>query len=407
MKLYYIADEKMYCFDGRQTEELHSTVYDGYTERLYYNAKASEWKTQGQGARFTQTFDPNSAEDKLQNVSVYTDCLFPTDDTVFFTQTIDGVSGLYRKQQGANDGIVFSDNAQMYTHFDFHRDQFVVSVESAGESHIAICPKDSVYVRTLTEAETRDSHPVWSRFEDGVIYYSSSGLELRSSRTDDDKPDSTPFGRMLTVQRNIHRPVGPSSICRFDVPHGDIHEILTNDKLDFTHPFTDHNGNLYFIRKPYRPAAKHNVTALGCLLDIVLFPFRLCRALLGFLNIFSMVYSGKALHKSGASAAKEKDEKSIYLDGNMINAEKELKRNKKQGYQNPGIIPRSFELCRISPNGDVTVLKKGVIAYTVTNDGIYYSNGSAILHLDHHGNETVITKASRVTMLSVLEEDPS
>lgn len=405
MKLYYIADEKIYCFDGKKTEEIKSTVLDGYTERLYYNAKAQEWKTQGSGARFTNTFDPYTAEDRLQNISVFTDCVYPTKDGIFFTQTIDGVSGLYIKKDDSNDGIVFSDSTSIYTDFDLYRNQIVIASEYAGESHIAVCPKDSVYIRTLTEGETLDSYPVWSRFEDDVIYYSSAGLEIRAPRDHDAEKDTSPMGRMMAANKRITRSVGPTSLCRFDTTRGEINELLSNDKFDYLRPKTDAFGNLYFIKKPYRPAEKENVTVLGCLLDIVLFPFRLCRALLGFLNIFSMVYSGKAIRKSGSSATKEKDNKSLYLDGNMINAEKELKKNKKQGDTHPGIIPRSYELCRIAPSGEMTVLKKGVVAFTVADNGIYYSNGSAILHLNPDGNETLITKADRVTQLSILEED--
>lgn len=405
MKLYYIADEKMYCFDGKKTQELKSTVLTGYTERLYYNAKAQEWKTQGSGAHFTDTYDPYTAEDRLQNISVFTDCIVPTEDGVLFTQTIDGVSGLYIQKDGADDGIIFSDNALMYSDFDLYRNQIVIVTKYAGESHIAVCPQNSVYVHTLTEGETLDSHPVWSRFEENVIYYSSQGLEICAPRDRNEEKDTSAMGRMMAANQRIERNIGPAAIYRFDTAQGEITELLTNEKFDYLRPKTDKDGNLYFIKKPYRPAEKQPFGALGCLLDILLFPFRLCRALLGFLNIFSMVYSGKGIRKSSSAAAKYKDDRSVYLDGNMINAEKELKNNQRQGDKYPGIVPRSYELCRIAPNGETTTLKKGVLAFTVAKDGIYYSNGSAILRLEPNGEETLITKADRATQLALFEEE--
>ena len=405
MKLYYIANNNMYCFDGTRTTELKSTVLAGYTERLYNTAKAQEWKTQGSGAKFTNTFDPYSAEDKLQSISVYTDGILPTKDGILFTQTIDGISGLYLKKENADDGIVFSDSNVSYTDFDLYDDEIVIASEYAGESHIAVCQNNTVYIRTLTEGETLDVSPSWSRFEEGVIYYSSAGLELRAPNQDENKADQSPFARMNAAAQRIRRNVGPASIYRFDTKIGAIDEILTNEKFDYLHPKTDPKGNLYFIKRPFSPAAKENATVLGCLLDIILFPFRLCRALLGFLNIFSMVYSGKSIRKSGDSAAKNKDEKTIYLDGNMINAQKELKNNQRQGEKNPGIVPRSFELCRLAPSGEITVLKRGVIAYTLAENGIYYSNGSAILHLDSDGKETLITKVDCATRIAACEED--
>lgn len=405
MKLYYIKDEKLYCFDGKRTVELKSTALEGYSQRLYQNAKSQEWKTQGNGARFTSSFDPMSAEDYLNDITVYTDCVQPTEDGVLFSQTIDGISGLYIKKDGAEDGILFSDNNTLYSEFDLYRGQIVIAADYASEKHIAVCPKDSVRVCVLTEGETLDSHPVWSRFEDGVIYYSSAGLELRSDSGADHDGNDSPMNRMMTAQRHIARNVGPTSLCRFDTARGEIIELLSNEKLDYVKPQTDSYGNLYFIKRPYRPIESHNVSVLGCFLDLILFPFRLCRALLGFLNIFSMVYSGKTIRKSGGTATKNQDKKNIVLDGNIINAKKELKKNRKKGDSNPGVVPREYELCRISPNGETTVLKKGVIAYRVTDDGVYYSNGSAILYMDHSKKETLITKDERVTYLSVSYED--
>ena len=402
-KIYYIADEKMYCFDGTKTSELPSTAKDMYLDRLYRNAQAREWKTGGSGAMFTQSFDPYSAEDRIQNVTTYTDCILAKANEILFTQTTDGISGLYIKREGSDDGIVFSDNTSVYTAFDLYQGEIAIAVECAGESHIGICPENSVRLRMLTEGESLDTYPAWSRFEDGIIYYSSSGFAIESRRQAVEKDDPSPTGRMMAAQKKTSRRVGPTALYRLDIRNADIRECFSDDRFDYLRPRTDRQGNLYFIKKPYQATHETSGT-LGCLVDTLLFPFRLIGALLGFLNIFSMIYSGKALHRNQGSAAKNKDEKSIYLDGNMINAEKELKNNRKKGDRNPGIVPRSYELCCASPSGEITVLKKGVIAYTLANDGIYYSNGSMIIHLDQNGNETLITKAERVTQLSVQED---
>lgn len=402
MILYYIADEKIYCFDGKKTKELPSTSLAGYIDRVYQNAQAKEWKTGGSGARFTDTFDPYDATDRVQNIRVFTDCVCPKSDGLFFTQTIDGISGLYIKREGVEDGIVFSDNTTVYTDFDLANGEVVIAAEYKGESHIGICPQNSTHLQMLTEGESLDSYPTWSRFEDKVIYYSSAGFAIESGRAPEAEETFSPMGRMLAAQNKAARSVGPTALYRLDTNNREIEELISDDRFDFLRAKSDKDGNLYFIKKPYQPP-KDNVSVFGCLLDILLFPFRLIRALLGFLNIFSMVYSGKAIRQSGSSATKNKDEKSLYLDGNMINAEKELKNNRKKGDKHPGIIPRTYELCKLAPNGEITVLKRGVVAYTLAEDGIYYSNGSAVLHLDKNRNETLITKAERVTQLAVWE----
>ena len=128
-------------------------------------------------------------------------------------------------------------------------------------------------------------------------------------------------------------------------------------------------------------------------------PFRLLSALFNFLNVFSAKYSGKTLSRSGD--VKNRDENKLFIDGNLINAEEELKANRSRGDKNPGIIPSSWELRRLDANGNDTLVRKGVVAYRVdekTGD-ILISNGSAILSVSSDGKEEKISSASHVTYI--------
>lgn len=86
--------------------------------------------------------------------------------------------------------------------------------------------------------------------------------------------------------------------------------------------------------------------------DIVLFPVRLFGGILGFFDFFTMKYSGKTLNSS-AGAAKSKSESQRFVLGNLIDAERELKRNSEHGEEYPGYVPREYELCRMN-NGKQT-----------------------------------------------------
>jgi hypothetical protein len=94
------------------------------------------------------------------------------------------------------------------------------------------------------------------------------------------------------------------------------------------------------------------------------------------------------------------------IDGNLIDAEKALKEN--SGEENPGIIPKSFELCRLS-GGEIEVVKRGVIAYTFDPDGnVVYSNGNTIVRLYPDGKEERLVKdksAEGVTCLKFIDID--
>ncbi len=380
MAVFFVADGKMYRLVHGKAEEIKSAVLEGYIEKVRRSAKRNEWKTSGSGAMFTGAFDPNAdAQSRLANLSAWVGGVAKNGLIFYYTQTIDDTSGIYSKREDSDDGIVLSDGSTVYSDLDCYRGRLAVAASFGGESHIGLITPGSPVMEELTEGETRDRMPVFSRFEPNVIYYSSAGLAMRSADPTEQEPAraASPIGRMPTA---AFRAVGPASLCRLDMDKADIEELFADPAWDFIRPDSDTAGNLYFIRRPYRGGEKR-ASVGGCLLDILLFPVRIIGALIGFLNIFSMSYSGKGIRKSGGAAAKTADERKLYIDGNLIEADKELKKNSKKD-QNPGIIPHSYELCRYGVDHKITVLKRGVLAYRVLPEGILCSNGSALLLLD-------------------------
>ena len=96
----------------------------------------------------------------------------------------------------------------------------------------------------------------------------------------------------------------------------------------------------------------------------------------------------------------------MFIDGNLINAGEEMERNQKSGDKFPGVIPRSYELCRrLGPNGDEEIIKKGIIAYAVdTNGDVICSNGNHLLKLTHAGGkyeEALLTKEKAISFISI------
>ena len=177
-----------------------------------------------------------------------------------------------------------------------------------------------------------------------------------------------------------------------------MEELLANDKYDYTHPQSMPDGSLYYIRRPYRTGQKRS-SPFGCLLDILLLPFRLLGALFGFLNVFSAKYSGKTL--SGGRDVKNRDEQQMFIDGNLIQAEKELQANRKRGEANPGIIPHTWELRRRDANGNDTLIRAGVAAFRAdrTSGELLFSNGSAILRRTPDGKESKVLDAQGVSFI--------
>lgn len=398
---YYISNGRMFFFENGKEIQIHSEVFDSYIYKLKDDAARNEWKHSGKGAEFIGSYDMQaSAEERVSSVRSNIFGIQKYGEQLFYSISIDGVTGIYRKSPDSDkEGIVISSSDIAYRDFDIKGDRMVYTCEFAGERHIAVLDIDTPYSRTYTEGRTVDSRPVWSKTSDAV-YFVSSGLLLDDGQ-DEPRGDNRSFAQataeMLT---NTGDPDAcersPEVICRLDFESGSISEILADEKYDFTSPQATEKGELYYIKRPHKTESASSF--LGCLCDIVLFPFRMLSALFGFFNLFSAKYSGKTLSKSGN--AKHKNEQQTVIDGNLINAKKELEQNRKSGDRSPGFIPKTWELRRISPSGEDSLVRKGVCAYRVNSDGsVLVSNGSYVIEIDENGKEKDVHKAHRVTFI--------
>ena len=403
MNFKYISNGKMYEYNNGDINEISSGILDSYRTKVKDSAERNEWKYTGTGAAFTGTFRQGaSADDAVSSIYSYVNCVGSHGGDIIYSLDIDNTNGIYRKPSGASsneEGIVLCSSNISYRDFDIRGDLMVATSAFAGESHIGVLDMISKRFVTYTEGHSLDVTPVWSRVSANKIYFCCIGLP-ESSAPREEHQHMMSYGQILNemyapVERETNR--GPSSICILDISRGTLDEILTDNKYDYTHPASTRDGSLYYIRKPYKPGANGRNT-LGCLVDTVMIPVRLFEALFGFLNVFSAKYSGKTLSRSNM---KKRDEGEMFIDGNLINAERELKENAKRGDKNPGIIPRSWELRRLAPNGEDSLVRAGVTAFRVdeVTGEILFSNGSAIIKLDKDGNEEKIAKADKVTFI--------
>ncbi len=402
MNFKYISNGKLYEYNNGEINEIGSGILDSYKTKVKDSAERNEWKYTGTGAAFTGTYRQGaSADDAVSSIYSFVNCVGSHNGDIIYSLDIDNTNGIYRKPRDASskeEGIVLCGSNVFYRDFDIRGDLMVATSAFAGESHIGVLDMISKQFITYTEGHSLDVTPVWSRVNKSKIYFCCIGLPESTAPREDRQTMS--YGQILNemyapVERMANR--GPSSICILDISRGTLEEILTDNRYDYTHPASTSDGSLYYIRKPYNPGAGGGST-LGCLADIVMIPVRLFEALFGFLNVFSAKYSGKTLSRSNL---KNRDEGKMFIDGNLINAEMELKKNAKRGDKNPGIIPRSWELRCLAPNGEDRLVRTGVTAFRVdevTGD-ILFSNGSAILKLDKNGNEEKIAKADKVTFI--------
>lgn len=237
-----------------------------------------------------------------------------------------------------------------------------------GTANIVMISEEGHETNQLTEGDTVDAAPAWIPDNENSILYQSSGL----ARSEE--------GYVIAH--------GPSSILMLDMQNNATSTVLENAMTDFLQPKVDSQGNLYFIRRPYEIP---RYTGSNALLDTLLFPFRLLRAIFHYLNFFSLMYSRKPL--TSASGPKvEADIKELLIKGKRINAEKALnKESRINGI--PSMVPKTWQLVRRTQHGAETVLATNVASYDLTsNDEILYSNGYAVFHLSPSNQTSVILR---------------
>ena len=398
---YYIAEGKLYEYKDGKENGISSVVLNSYLEKVKDSAKRNEWKHNGKGAAFTETYDPSvNPESAVNAVFSRISAVGEHDGDILYSLEIDRTNGIYRKYKDnpTSEGIVLCSFENKYYDFDAKKDKLAVSVYFAGESNIGVYDINTKNLTTYTEGHTIDRAPVFSKQNESLIYFTSTGLPNEDPEAPKSEAPKS-YGQMVSeIYDNTATTLrGPTSVCSIDTERGELTEILSDREYDYTSPYSSCDGSLYYIKKPYSLGAAPN--PLGILGDILLFPFRILRALFSFLNVFSATYSGKTLTKG--KNTKYKDEKKTFIDGNLINAEKELQENARKGEKFPGIIPRSWELHKLDKYGADTLIKKGVASYKVIEESgeIIYSNGSSIVALSSDGKEEKLSSADKVSYI--------
>jgi hypothetical protein len=168
-------------------------------------------------------------------------------------------------------------------------------------------------------------------------------------------------------------------------------------------PRQDAAGNLYCIRRPYQgPGARH-ASAKTILLDIVLFPYRLLRAVFHFLNTFSMFFSGRPLTRAGGPSRLPGPEvRQLMVWGRWVEVE-QTARQARPNESPPALVPDSWELVRSGPDGSERVLARGVVAYDLAADGaVLYTNGRAVFRLAPDGQRDLVCRDTVIERVAVL-----
>lgn len=387
MKLVYTSENKIYRIDGGNKSEIPCGRINKYKETLESIRRRTEWKTTGTGAQFTGAARANGAEPVI---SARITGLCENKGELIYGVGLDESCSLYRRsfdRTDENEGLILSGNELYFGAFDCYEGKMAVSLGSnPRELHIAVMEPPASAYDELTDGDSVEENPYWSRCHKNRIYFSSAG----NGRNE--------YGAVAAVS--------PRSGAYIDVDRGEMEEFLSDPKSDFLRIKDDSFGNIFYIRQPYGGEQEKEGFKFT---DILLFPYRVLKGFFGWLNFVCTMWGGESL-KSGSDGlpsytkAKQRSERDIIIEGNVINAEK-LAKEEDAKEDGGSIMPLSRVLVKREADGNETVIKKGVLDYALCPDGkIIVSDGRKLILLDGE-KETVITKA-RLAMNIVLEEYP-
>ncbi len=376
----YIAQGDIGIIRAGKASPLPSQRLKQYERTLRALEEKHAWKTEGAGAQFMGKHNPYAG--MSEQTGLVTALAAYDGDLIYATVTGES-GGLFRKNPedaAAQEGLLYSGTA--FEINDLHAKGGIIAAslgQRRGERHIAAFFKDKSGYSLLTEGDTSDRYPFLSPTSD-EIYYSSAGYARNEQ------------GAILGIS--------PYGIYKLTPATGEVEDVYADPALDCLKYSETGHGERYMMVRPHaKPSSGPSLKS------ILLAPVWLLRAVGGFLNVFTMRYGGRTLHTDGASPAKarQKSQRELFIEGNLIEADRYLKENEQRGESYPGIVSKEWRLVRLLNNGNYETIKQGVIDYALLpSGGFVYTNGKYVIACDAAGKATVLLKDMLVTRLAVL-----
>jgi len=283
---------------------------------------------------------------------------------------------------GADEQRLWNDNNIHLRYVSVSResgDMVFSVVHQNGTANIGVKSHGQGGFKELTEGDSFDTAPRWVPGEGTKIVFQSAGIG-RNAR-----------GQFLKL--------GPFSLQELDPERGEMTTILEDPKFDYLAPQVLADGRVFFIRRPF--VALDHFHPLTVLKDTVLFPFRLLYAIFHFLNFFSAAFTGRKLTSAGGPKDQDLSLKQMMVWGNLVRAES----NPGAREEGADLVPKSWELCCRSANGETKTVAAGVLAYDTDADGnILYTNGNAVFLLTTDGRKESILRERMIQQVFFLPE---
>ena len=365
-KIIFNDGMKIVLYENNQVKEFDVDFFTQYITNSIKQTEKDRWKHSGLGAQFRgdAIYDLQNKQSNEIIRSEITSLSFIDNSTINYSVFINDISAVYSKNllsEKDSESHIIHDNNLIIKGSNEKNNKVLLTLSNDNvTSHLAIFDRREDDYTSITDGDSFDENPSYSNYNDNVILFSSKGVGRDFN------------GNFIEYS--------PSSIYSYNETTLEVNEIYSDENYSFIKPKQDSLGNIYAIRKPIKEKRKSNL-----LLNIILIPFRIAQSIYYMFESFSKAFTGKGFTENNSNPAKNNNKKpnEIFIEGNLIYADKELKLNNKHKDDFAGIIPRSYELIKISTNNEVSVIKKGIIAFDIFKDNsLCVSNGKYILKTD-------------------------
>ena len=387
----YLSQGKLYLKSDDEPPVLYdSTFVEGMRDRAAQLFRRNSWKSGGTEGRMisrSALWGADARDPALFRVQFNAIAPRGERDGFLYSITSPEISGVLARKEDTAAELRLLHTA------DFRVQQIAsqpgtgrlaMSVKHHACTVLATMNGDGGGLVEVTQGDSFDESPSWVPGRESEILFQSAGVAHN--------------------EQGAEVGLSPYALRVLNLETLKMTSLLEDPKRDLLSPKLAEDGSLLFIRRPYTLA--HTPRSFWRVIeDILLFPYRLLYAFFQFLNLFTMMYTGKPLAHSGPFAKKPADQAQMVIWGNLVEARKSFfgDDGKKQG-----LVPASWELCRKKPDGEVEVFARSVLSFDLESDGgILYSNGAAIFRLSPQGEKEQIHKAPMIQQVVALPPSPS
>ena len=372
--------EKIVFSDGENLRVLQNGAEASYTseyiveyrERMQRMAKSKEWKHSGAGANFRgdTMYDIGEGDGVRVDAYINSVAIPAEDDKVFYTFTVNETSGVIERTLSAKkDAERFilhtTDGEIISADYNSEDGKFVAELKRGVSSDLVVLDTQKGDYVSITDGDSKDENPSFSRKRPSTLLYNSwaAGRDARGEFVE----------------------YAPSALYEYDLANFDLKEIRADSRYSYIKPVEDQNGDIYCIRKPAKDKKRRNP-----LLEIVLIPYHIIMAIVNFIQVFVVMFTGKSMTGGGSNPAKgrETDSRKLFVRGNLIELDKEIARNKKFKDKDLSFIPASWKLVRIRGKEEME-LKSGICDFCLVEDGVVCVNGKKVFHLKDGKSEKI------------------